>query len=1270
MWHSSKPLTAPAHLRWLFVLHLLVRVLPSAAVLCAEDPGVVPWKSGPVPGLRFRPLPAVTSPGIAASAGEPAAAGFTPLSSTSTGITFTNLLPESRHLTNQILLNGAGVAAGDVDGDGWCDLFFCGSNGRSALYRNLGGWHFSNVTTEAGVALDGITATGCAFVDLDGDGDLDLVVNSLGQGTFLFYNDGRGHFTQPLPLVNAGGGGMSLGIGDLDGDGFPDLYIANYRTSAFMDIPNKRATFKRVNGKVELDTLNGRSTQEPDLRDRFVVGPRGSLDELGQVDLVLHNLGGTNFSAIPFTGGSFLDAQGKVLERPPLDWGLSVMVRDFNQDGLPDIYVCNDFQTEDRLWINQGNGRFRLASRDTFRHTSMFSMGIDVADLNHDGFDDVLVLDMLSRGHARRMQDMREVPPVPVLPGDLNTRPQYSLNTLFLNRGDGTFAEVGQLAGLDATDWSWTAIFLDVDLDGWEDLLVSTGMERAARDLDVADQIKALRASRRLTDTEVFEARRRFPKLATGTFAFRNRGDLTFEDTGARWHFQQPGVSQGMALADLDNDGDLDVIVNNLNAAAGIFRNDASAPRIAVQLKGAMPNTRGLGSRITVRGGAVPVQSQEMVAGGRYLSSDQSIRTFAAGSATNRLAIEVRWRSGKVTTFANLIANQFYEIDETGSSTSAPPTPPSRTQPVFEDVSAAITHRHHDDPFDDFARQPLLSSRLSQPGPGVLWFDLDGDGLADLIVGGGTGGSTGAFRNRGGGRFEPFPGGTFTETLARDQMGLVAARLPGTNRSALLLSALANYEDGTTQGGGIRQYDLARNLATEPIAATDASPGPVALGDIDGDGQLELFIGSRVLPGRYPQAGGSRLLKLSNGQWIVDAEASRVFQHAGMVSGAVFTDLDGDGKPDLALACEWGPVRVFWNRDGRFSEATDALGLGRLQGWWNGITAADVDGDGRMDLIASNWGRNTPWESGRSPGHPLRLYHGDVVGDGIHQVLEAYFDTGLNKYVPWRSLPALAKSLPFLSERYPSNQAFSTVGIEEFLAERLANAKVLEATTLESMLFLNRGDHFEARALPIEAQFAPAFGVTAGDFNGDGTIDLVLAQNFFAVQPELPRMDAGLGLLLWGDGTGSFQAVAAAQSGIRGLGEQRGVAAADFDGDGRLDLAIGQNSADTLLLRNRTAQPALRIQLEGAPANPDAIGASMRWVLGGRGTGPRQEIHAGSGYLSQDSPVLLMVPPPRPGSEALELEVRWPDGHLTRTPVVEPAGTLRIAVDGTGSRRP
>lgn len=1174
------------------------------------------------------------------SSGRP---GFFLTSPEATRIAFTNFLSESRSLTNQIYLNGSGVAAGDMDGDGRCDLYFCGLDRGNALFRNLGNWRFQEITDVAGVRCAGFDSTGAVFADIDGDGDLDLIVNTVGHGTHCFRNNGKGHFTDVTRTMglSAPHGSMSLALADVDGDGYLDLYVANYRMDTLRDKPNTRFHVQTVNGQPVVMTVDGRPVTDSDLRGRYIVASQAVVEN-GEADVFYRNSGGTNFSPVSFLDGSFLDEDGQPLKAPPYDWGLSVIFRDLDDDGRPDLYVCNDFESPDRIWINQGEGRFRAISRLALRHTSLFSMGVDVADIDRDGQDDIFVADMLSRDHQKRMVQLGDAKSASTPAGVIDNRPQHKMNTLFRNRGDGTYAEIAAFSGVAASEWSWTPVFLDVDLDGYEDLLVTTGHERDALNMDVGGRLEALRRSGRLQGRDILLARREFPRLATPNLAFRNQGDSTFKESGLEWGFSFPGVSQGMALADLDNDGDLDVVINNLNAGAAVYRNEGITPRLAIKLKGLSPNTAGIGAKIRVLGGPV-AQSQEMMSGGRYLSADQPWRVFAAGHATNRLTIEVTWRNGRRSIVANASANRLYEIDETHSLEARLETK-AGIKAMFEDVSALIRHVHREEVFDDFDRQPLLTKKLSQMGPGATWFDLDGDGRDDLIIGGGRGGEPAFLLNRGGGKFDRAATGALIGKATDDHatiLGLSVGRF---------VVGEASYESGGTNA--LTGYELSTGQLKTimRLPNSESSTGPLALADVDGDRDLDLFVGGRMIPGRYPQPASSAIYRNESGRF----ELEYLLTEAGLVSGAVFSDLDGDGYPELVLACEWGPVKVCQRAGGTWRERTQALGLDKYTGWWNGVTTGDLDGDGRLDIVASNWGQNTRYQSYRAS--PLRIYYGDLNGNGTVEMLEAFTAPELKKMAPWLSMRAAVRGMPWLSGKFRTFSEYGTAGIAEILGDRMKLARELEAVWLETTVFLNRGDHFEARALPAEAQFAPAFGVNVADLDGDGNEDIFLSQNFFATAPDVPRYDGGRGLWLKGNGRGNFAAVSGQASGIMAYGEQRGSALCDYDGDGRVDLAVTQNGAETKLYHNVGARAGVRIRLKGPPGNPNGVGATIRLIDGAK-EGPAREIHSGSGYWSQDSAVQVFE-----GAEAArQVRVRWPGGKDTLSPL--PAAAREITLE-------
>ncbi|HTL54868.1 MAG TPA: CRTAC1 family protein [Candidatus Limnocylindrales bacterium] len=1209
--------------------------------------------------------------------------GFTLMPASETGVYFTNILSDARAAENQIRLNGSGVALGDVDGDGWCDIYLCGLENHNVLYRNLGNWRFEDITEKAGVGCEGQFSTGAALVDVDGDGDLDLLVNGIGTGTRLFINDGKGHFTESnnSGLVRKYGA-TTLALADIDGDGDLDLYVANYRTDTV-----------RSSGYFILKEGN-RIMVRPEDRDRLEVSPEGRLFEMGEPDFLYQNDGHGHFTPVSWTNGMFLDERGQPLQKPPMDWGLTVVCRDLNGDGAPDLYVCNDFQTEDKIWMNDGHGRFRAAAPLTLRHTPSFSMCIDVADVNRDGHFDLFVADMLSSHHVRRLMQLAETAPYVSPVGIYTNRPQFDRNALQLNRGDGTFADIAPFAGLPTTEWTWVGAFLDVDLDGYEDLLCTTSHYFDTQDLDAEAMIRSKGPWPR---EKVPMKLLLYPKMMQPKQAFRNRGDLTFEDAAAAWNFNQTGVSQGMAFADLDNDGDLDVVVNSLNGVAGLYRNNNSAPRITVRLKGTPPNTHGIGARVELvaelpaDSGAQPlrfVQAQEICAGGRYLSSDEPIRVFAANpteplrkiwsqfhgksSPMPRapLRLNVHWRSGRESSVEDAAPNYLYEIAE-------PATPPAATRPehldatklLFEDFTDRLHHVHHDDPFDDFARQPLLPRKLSQAGPGITWFDFDRDGHEDLIIGSGKGGQMAVYHSDGKGGFVLQTNAVAAIPVTRDQTCAVGVAQGEHGTNTVVLVGASNYEDGQASGSLLQSYDLKSGNVSATFAGQESSSGPLSLADAHGSGQLDLFVGGRCVPGKWPAPATSLLFEQKNGKFSLDLTNTVKLANLGLVTGAIFSDLDGNGWPDLILACEWGPIRVFLNEQGQLRDATAELGLERYVGWWNGVTVGDFDGDGLLDIAASNWGLNggpdgyerpalvADYKGENRAGIPL-LFWGDFTGEHGVNIIEAEYDSELGKIVPTRARPDILLGLPFVSAKFPTYGAYNKAGVAEILGDQFNSASKLAAPWLASTVFLNRKGKFQPVVLPPEVQFSPGFGICVADFDGDGNEDLFVAQNFFEVQPQAVRCDAGRGVLVRGNGRGDFEAVPGQISGLTVYGDGRGAAVCDFDEDGRIDIAIGQNGAETRLFHNASAKPGLRVRLAGPLGNPDGIGTQLRPMFGKR-AGPLREIHAGGGYWSQDAAVQVFgTPEPTTG-----LWVRWPDGTTNVFDIVPGAREISVSKD-------
>ena len=1184
-----------------------------------------------------------------------------------TGVQFTNRLAQERGATNRTLYNGSGVATGDIDGDGLVDLVFAGIENQVVLFKNLGGWNFSNITFSSGVRTTNLNCRGVNLADIDGDNALDLLVTANHVGVLCWRGDGKGKF---IEMTREAGtyfpfGSLTTALADIDGNGSLDLYVANNRSEDIRD-----------QGEVKLSLVGGKRTVPAALRNRLVLFEDQVL-EYGEPDVLLLNDGRGRFRQAVWSN-TFRDEAGKPLPGAPLDWGLSAAFRDLNGDRAPDLYVCNDFWTPDRIWLNEGNGNFRAAPPLAFRQTSASSMGVDTADLNFDGSPEVFVLDMLSRSAAARKRQMEAQRSFPNLPGVFTDRPQSLRNTLFLSRRDGTYAEIANLAGLAASEWAWQPIFLDADLDGHPDLLITSGHVQDVQDRDANLLIRA-RGRNYQSITNRDERRRAFiadmvansllyPPLKTPIVAFRNRGDLSFEDVTDKWGTALPGVHHGIATGDFDGDGDLDFAVNNLSAAATLYRNDFSKARVAVRLQGKKPNSQAIGAKVMLRGGAVPEQWQEITSGGRYLSGCDPLVVFGAGTSKTNMSLEITWRDGTRRIVSNVEANRYYEINQDSSLDLKQEQPSGVTkQPQFSDVSPRLGHIHHEALFDDFARQPLLPHRLSQQGPGVSWIDLDRDGWDDLVIGTGAGGSLGVYRNDQKGGFSRWTNAPFDQAFSRDTT--TAINLPTHQSKSSVLVGLSSYEDARTNAALIR-FDIEMRGLTAVLPDFSSSIGPLSAADFDGDHDLDLFAGARVIPGQWPRSGASHLIEKHFGKWnlrplpgVTNATNATELP----VSASLWTDLNSDGFPELVLAGEFGPVRIFKNNRGSLepSEWTvlptngHSVPLEQITGWWTSLSAGDFDGDGQMDLVAGNWGINSEYKA--SQARPLKFYAGAFPGSPYFGTVETTFDTGLNTYVPTRPLDDFYSDLPFLVGKFSTFRAYSESSIDAVLGEHKQLASEYAANTLESVVLLNRKSHFELRPLPIEAQVAPIFGTVVADFDLDGNEDLFVAQNFFAMRLGIPRLDAGRGLLLRGDGRGAFSPLTGEESGIMVYGEQRGAAAADFDGDGRPDLAVTQNGAETKLFRNNTSRRGLRVRITGAPENLDGIGCILRLKQGNR-YGPARELHAGSGYWSQNSAVTVLALPGE-RTAPVDLQVQWPGGRVRLIRIPEDAQEYDVSLN-------
>lgn len=1152
-----------------------------------------------------------------------------------TGINFVNTLS----VENQIkyAYNGAGVAAGDYDADGLVDIYLVSEETPSRLYRNLGGLRFEDVTEQAGL-LDttgpGGFGIGAYFADIDDDGDLDLFRTNWETSNRLFRNNGNGTFsdiTQEAGVVYAGGSTTAT-FADYDRDGDLDFFVATYRPDA---IENQTEP-------LQLQMVDGQIVVPDTLKDRLVMIESdqggGRLRELGERDLLYRNDGNGVFTEVAQQAG----IEGGY-------WGLSAIFADVDNDGWPDLYVTNDLWSPDTFYHNMGDGTFQLISPDMLQNTPWFSMGGDFADINNDGLNDYFVGDMISRDHTKRLtqhggMDM-SAPPI-------GFTPQVMRNSLYLNNGDGSFSDIAWLADVAASEWTWSAKFADMDLDGFVDLLITNGMVRDLMDSDFNAQAAQVGQTQ---GREAFLAFfQQFPVLNNPNIAFRNNGDLTFSDASAQWGFNTAVIGHGLSLADLDNDGDLDVVVNNFNENAQVYRNDASNHRLMVTLQGQTSNRFGIGAQVTLTTDQGS-QTRIVTSSGGYLSSHQPVAVFGLGAGAQIQQLQVEWPSGHVQVFPQegegaLTADSHYTIVEPASRVDVPPPNPLQPQsPWFVEtaVASGITWAHTESLFDDFSLQKLLPRGLSQLGPGIAWADVNGDGWDDLTVAGANGQTAALYQNNGNGAFTdvssltPWRGGEGMSPLwlhVGGAMNLLVSNSTIENASLPLLHRYINNpaQPFALQDGGWLEASL-------------ASSSSLATADFDRDGDLDLFVGGRALPGRWPLAAPSRLYVNQNGT-LADSTAAVApdLQNLGLATGSLWADVDNDGDSDLVVATEWGAVRLLRNENGRLTDATTDSGLSQWTGLWTGITAGDYDHDGDLDLAAANLGLNTKYEA--LPGHPLTLFAGDVNGTGGVNIVETEWvgDT----LFPLKERGMAGADMPFILEQFSTFQSYAQATLEQVYGERLAQLQRFEANTLTHMLFVNDGNgRFTAQPLPQLAQITAGFGITTADFDNDSHDDLYLVGNFSYADHETMMYSGGVSYWLKGNGDGTFVAVPSAESGLLVPYDGRGVAVADYDQDGWVDVAVGVNNHAPLLFRNqaKNANCAAQIRLIGPAGNPTGVGTRITVTLP-NGTAVTREVMAGSGYLSQDSATLLFG---LGTAEQATVTLRWPDGAISQPTSVQ-----------------
>lgn len=1016
--------------------------------------------------------------------------------------------------------NGGGVAIGDVNQDNLPDLFLISNMQDNKLYLNKGNFRFEDVTSQAGVAGKRAWSTGATFADVNGDGLLDIYVCNAGnrarddRANELYINkgpqaNGIPAFTEKAAEYNLNDKGYSTHAAffDYDRDGDLDMYLLN---NSF--IPVGRLQFSNI-----------RQQRDP--------------------------LGGHKF--FRNEGGKFTDiSQQAGIYGSLIGFGLGITVGDVNNDNWLDMYISNDFYERDYLYLNQKDGSFAEVSKDWMQHESLSSMGADIADINNDGLLDIFVTDMLPASDKRlktiftfESYDLFQLK----LSRDFHY--QYLQNMLHLNNGDGTFSEVARLSGVHATDWSWGALLFDMDNDGLKDIFVANGIAKDITDQDFVHFLADENNMRQMAAGKQFDFKEfldKMPSTPVPNYAFRNTGSLRFENKAAAWGLGQPGFSNGAAYGDLDNDGDLDLVVNNVNKPVSVFKNKASEQLrhhfLRVKLQGTGKNRYGVGAKVYVHQPQRSLMQQQIPNRGFESSVDPTL-VFGLGKNPVIDSVTVVWPDDKMQVITPVSADQQILLDHRQANQTFKVSPMPTAHP-FNDLTKQVqlTYRHVESNFVDYNRDALLKQMYSTQGPALATGDVNGDGLEDVFLGGAAGSAKKLFVQHKNGTFQDQSPAAFKEDDGYEDVDAVFFDadqdqdldlyvVTGSNEflpNAPELLDRFYLNDGK---GHFSRDNRLPNLAE--------SGSCVAAADFDLDGDLDLFIGSRMIPGKYGFDPPSYLY-INDGTGNFKNYTKRYLpkNELGMITDAVWADLDQDKYPELLLTGDWMPVTIFKNNRGRALTPVKAGQLGAAAGWWNTIKPADLDGDGDLDFIVGNQGQNT--RIAASARQPAQLYTGDFDRNGVvEQLISCYTEEG--KSYPMVLKHDLQKQVPAIKKKYIRYADFANQQVQDiFSAEELKGAMVREATWPQTSFLINQGNlKFSLRPLPVQAQFSPVHGIETLDYNRDGILDILLTGNFFDVLPEMGRYDANYGLLLQGNGQGKFEAVAAGQSGMQVKGQVR-----------------------------------------------------------------------------------------------------------------------------------